>query len=161
MPKKEAKGEKKTKIIKDLVLEILSFLGVSSEVEILENKEDSSFVVNLKTENEAGLIIGRRGESLDSLQFVLSMILRQRLGEWVRVVLNVNDWRDRQEEHLKEIALQAAQRARETVTPQPLYNLSSSQRRIVHLVLAKESDIETESFGEGEERYLVIKSKAK
>ena len=126
-------------------------------VEVLE-KEDS-FSVNLKAEEETGLLIGRHGVTLLSLQAAIGMMLKQKLGEWVRVIVNVGDWRQKEEEHLGGLAEAAAERVKTTGEPQPIYNLTPSQRRIVHLKLSTDPSIATESQGEGEERYLVVKKK--
>jgi spoIIIJ-associated protein len=75
-------------------------------------------------------------------------------------VVNVGDYREKEEDYLKSLAASTAQRARETKEPQNLYNLKPWQRRIIHLALSEEKDLTTESMGEGEERYLIIKPKS-
>src|SRR3990172_1360376 len=90
---------------------------------------------------------------------VLGMMVRQETGEWKRVLVNVGDWREKQEEYLTQMAKTTAERAKTTGEPQPLYNLTPAQRRVIHMALSEDSEIETESQGEGEERYLVVKPK--
>jgi len=87
------------------------------------------------------------------------MIVKRKLGEWVRLILNVGDWREREEIHLKELASQTAARAKETQEPQALYNLTPAQRRVIHLFLSADPEIETESQGEGKERFLTVRKK--
>jgi len=65
--------------------------------------------------------------------------------------------REKEKERLEQLALRTAERVKETGRQESLYNLSSSQRRIVHLTLAGQSEVKTESIGEGKDRYLVIK----
>ncbi len=142
------------KITKDL----FELLGV--EVEIVVSGSDEDYKIDIKPKDQAGLIIGHKGETLSAIETFLAMALKKEKGEWVRVSLNVGDWKEKQEDYLKTIADQAAQRARETMQPQPLYNLTPSQRRTIHLYLGESNDIETESVGEGPERYLVIKAKS-
>ena len=149
----------KVKLVQEIADELLSLMGTKAVSEVSEDKEADALVVDLKTEEETGLLIGSRGETLNSIQAIIGMIYRQRMGEWQRIVVNIADWRERQTERLHELALQAAQRARETGDPQTLYNLTPAQRRIIHLVLADEKDIETESEGEGRGRYLIISPK--
>ena len=93
-----------------------------------------------------------------SLQVVFGVLLKQKVGEWNRVVVNVGDYREKEEEYLRNLAQSTAQRAKETGEPQSLYNLKSWQRRIVHMALSEDKDLTTESVGEGEERYLVVKA---
>lgn len=147
---------------KSLCKELFSLLGISLDfdIELIEAQDSLKTVeIDLKSQKEKGLLIGRRGATLLAIQSFLGIALKQKLGEWVRVVVNVGDWRERVEEHLGQLADSAANRARETGEPQNLYNLSPSQRRIIHLYLQKEKDIITESSGEGTERYLVVRLK--
>src|SRR3972149_9552753 len=138
---------------------LLELMGVAAKVEVKEDSENEALVIDISSENETGLLIGRHGQTLLSFQSMVGMILKQKLGEWTRVIVNVGDWRQKEEENLKSLATQAAERVKTTGEPQPIYNLTASQRRIIHLNLASDPDISTESQGEGEERYLVIKNK--
>ena len=89
------------------------------------------------------------------------MIVQKKLGEWIRVVVDVGDWREKQEQRVKDLAYQIVEKAIETGQPQPIYNLTPSQRRVVHMALADNKDVLTESEGEGEDRYLVVKPRKK
>ena len=144
------------KACKDLTEKLLALLGTKATADINYDEENDSFNVDIKTDQEAGLLIGKKGETVNSLQNFLALAIRQKTGVWHRVLVNVADWREKQELRLEQIALQAAERARETGEPQNLYNLAPSERRIIHLFLAKEKDIKTESVGVGEERYLIV-----
>jgi spoIIIJ-associated protein len=163
LPTKEAKTEKSDKLplVEDLAEELFSLMGTKAKPDVFEDKKNDAIVVDVQNEEEAGLLIGNRGETLLSVQSILGMMFRQETGEWQRIIVNVSNWREKQENRLRELAAQTAERARALGEPQPLYNLTGSQRRIVHLALADDKDIETESFGEGEERYLVIRPKKK
>ena len=149
--------KEKVSIVQGLADKLLELMGTKAKAVVSEDKENEALKVNIETETEAGLLIGRHGETLDALQVILGMMLFQESKEWSRIVVNVGDWREKQEDQLKSLALQAAERARETGEPQSLFNLNASQRRIVHIILTEEKDIETESSGEGKERFLVIK----
>jgi len=140
---------------------LLTLMGTKAKARVYEDKENEAIRVDIETEDETGLLIGRHGETLASIETALGMMIRQSAGEWVRIIVNVGDWRERQEDHLKEIAEQAMERAIQTGEPQPIYNLTPAQRRIVHLALSESKDVETESVGEGLERYLVVKPKGK
>lgn len=144
--------------IKVLAEKLLDLAGVKANVDVI-NTGDNSYQVNFTTEDETGLLIGFRGENINAIQTVLGIMLKGQTGEWYRLVVNVGDYREKQEEKLKDLATQSADRAVETKEPQPIYNLNASQRRIVHMHLAERKDITTESEGVEPERYLVIKSK--
>lgn len=144
--------------IKVLTEKLLSLAGVSAEIDVID-MGDKTYEVNLSTEDETGLLIGFRGENINAIQTVLGIMLKGMTGEWYRLIVNVGDYREKQEEKLKELATQSADRAIETKEPQPIYNLNASQRRVVHMHLAQRNDITTESEGVEPERYLVVKSK--
>jgi len=137
---------------------IIELLGSKAKVSVSE--KDDSFFVNLEADEETGLLIGRHGETINSIQAILALSLREELAE-KKVFVNVGDWREKQEEKLKEMAEQIYQRVIDTGEAQPVYNLSSAQRRIIHLTLSDKKDVETESSGEGENRYLLVKPKKK
>ncbi|MDO8341170.1 MAG: KH domain-containing protein [Candidatus Woesebacteria bacterium] len=149
---------KTTDQIKELTEKLLSLAGVNAEIEVVEKEEDT-FEVNLSTPDETGLLIGFRGENINAIQTVLGIMLKGITGEWFRIIVNVGDYRQKQEEKLKELANISADRAIETNEPQPIYNLNASQRRVVHMHLAERGDVLSESQGEEPERYLVVKSK--
>ena len=134
-------------------------MATKATAEVSFDKENEAYVVNIDAGDETGLLIGKKGETLDSIQTILGMMLKQATGEWNRVVVNVGDYREKEEDYLRSLAESTAQRAKETGEPQSLYNLKSWQRRIVHMHLAEKSDVMSESMGEGEERYLVVKAK--
>lgn len=144
--------------IQKLAEELLSLAGVEVQVEVVD-LGDSTYQVNLSTEDETGLLIGFRGENINAIQTVLGIMLKGQTGEWCRLIVNVGDYREKQEEKLKELANQSADRAIETKEPQPLYNLNASQRRVIHMFLSERKDVETVSEGVEPERYLVVKSK--
>ncbi len=155
----KSKKTDKLEVAKVLTEELLKKMGSKASVEVVEDKENEALVINIKTDDETGLLIGHHGETLTAIQSVLGMMLRQKIGEWVRVIVNIGDWREKQEEHLKVLAREAAERAKQTGEPQPIYNLTPAQRRVVHMELSEDKTVMTESTGEGEERYLVISLK--
>jgi spoIIIJ-associated protein len=147
----------KAKIVKEEAQKLLELMGSAAAVEVVEDKENEAVQVNLESPEEAGLLIGRHGETILAIQTILGMLVKQKVGEWVRILVNIGDWREKERVHLEDLATQAATRAKEMGEPQSLYNLSASQRRIIHLFLAKDAQVKTESQGEGKERFLVIR----
>jgi len=134
-------------------------MATQAKAKVDYDKENEAFVVEIDAGDETGLLIGKKGETLSSIQTVLGLLLKQKTGEWNRVVVNVGDYREKEEDYLNNLAASTAQRAKETGEPQNLYNLKPWQRRVIHLALSEDKDITTESVGEGEERYLIIKPK--
>lgn len=147
--------------IKNEVDTLLDKLAISASAQVV--KKDEFFEVAIQTQEadlssgDAGILIGYHGETLSALQLILSLIISKKLGRFVRLIVNVGDYREKREEKLKEMALDAARRAKETKQEVILGNLSPWQRRIIHITLADDSDIQTESQGEEPDRQLVIK----
>lgn len=148
---------KKVEILEKLVSELLKLMSTNAKPSVTYDKKNELFIVDLDAGDETGLLIGKKGETLGSLQTILGLMFKQATGEWYRVVVNVGDYRQKEEDYLTNLALSTASRAKETGEPQSLYNLKAWQRRIVHMALSEDKEIVTESVGEGEERYLVIK----
>ncbi|KKP46520.1 MAG: Single-stranded nucleic acid binding R3H domain protein [Candidatus Woesebacteria bacterium GW2011_GWA1_33_30] len=144
--------------IESLTKELFSLAGVDVKVTV-EESEEGNYEVNLETIEETGLLIGFRGENINAIQTVLGIMVKGVTGEWVRILVNIGDYRQKQEEKLFVLADQSADRAIETKEPQPIYNLTAGQRRTIHMYLSKRDDIVTESQGENLERFLVVKSK--
>ncbi len=159
----ESKNISKEKIdkIEAIAKTLLNLMGSEAKVSASFDEDSQVVIVNLESESETGLLIGRQGETLSAIQTVIALIARNSFGEWIRIAVNVGDYQEKQESRLKELALQTAQRAKETKEPQQLYNLTPNQRRIVHLTLSEDKELETESQGEGKDRYLVVKPKSK
>lgn len=148
-----------TSLTEKMANKLLSLMETKAQAKVSEDKKNEAVRVDIETEEETGLLIGRHGETIEAIQSLLGMMLKKKTGDWVRVIVDVGGWREKQEDKLRDLANQTAERAKETGEGQPLYNLSPAQRRIIHLTLADDPDIETESAGEGEERYLIIRPK--
>lgn len=149
-------------VVEKLIVELLDKIGIDGEAHVTEDKNDGGekvFLVDIDAPAEAGLLIGAHGSTLSAIQSFLALGVKQQTGDWVRVVVDIGDWRQKHEEHLTSLAMAAAERARTTGESQHLYNLTPAQRRVVHMVLADEKGIKTESEGEGAARYLVVSPK--
>lgn len=152
-------SKKEIKQIEEMAVELLGLMGTDSKATAEYNNENEAVVVSVDAGDEAGLIIGNRGRTLNSIQTVLGMMNRGRTGDWRRILVDVADWREKEEERLAQLAKQSAQRALDSGEPQYLYNLTPSQRRLVHMALTSNKEVVTESHGEGSERYLVVSPK--
>lgn len=143
--------------IKEITENLLLKMGVSSNINF--SFQDGIFYVDINAPEVAGLLIGKKGQTLQSIQTIINLIYKNETFEWAKIVVNIANWKEKEEQRLSDIANQAAFRAVETRQPQNLYNLNSAQRRVVHLLLSKRNDVQTFSEGEGKNRYLVIRPK--
>lgn len=141
---------------RNVLLDLLDLLGMDTDVEI--GDRDGVLVLSVIGE-DLGLLIGRRGETLTSLQFVLNLILARRLKRWARVVVDVEGYRARREQTLTGLANRIAHRVQETGQPVALEAMPAGERRIIHVALADHPHVTTGSVGEGEHRKVVISPK--
>jgi len=159
--KKETRKSTKVdtvKVVEKEVKKLLGLMKVKVGVEVGEDKENEAIAVQLTTE-EPGILIGFHGETLAAFQLLLSLIVNKKFDQWTRILVNVNDYRQKREESLRMVALNAAQKVKFSNEAVVLTNLSPAERRIVHLTLADHPDVESVSEGQGNERRLVIKPK--
>lgn len=156
-PKSKTKSTLKT--FEKVTSNILSLMGTSATLKINLDDEKDLVMVNIDGGEETGLLIGNRGRTLNSIQILLGLIYKNLSGDWKRILVDVSDWREKENARLTQLALHTAERAKETKVAQNLYNLTASQRRVVHLALSDDQEVVTESQGEGLNRYLVVSPK--
>lgn len=144
-------------IVKKTTEELLSRLGVTGAVSV-DVDEEGSYRVHIETE-ETGLLIGFHGRTLESFQIILNMLVSKAVGSWVKTYVNVGDYREKREESLMHMAMRAAERALALGREVELPHLSASERRVVHLTLAGDERVVTESVGDGNHRVLLVKPK--
>jgi len=115
------------------------------------------FVINAATADSA-LLIGKDGQTMAALEYILKLIVRKRGNRDIRITLNIDGYLEKKNEKLTEKAHELAARVRMKGEPVSV-RLPSDERRIIHMALKDESDIETVSEGEGAERKLIIRPK--
>lgn len=147
---------KEKKIIQSILKEILELLEVKSDFEI-EEKDD---LIDIKlTTEESGIIIGYHGDTLEALQLILSLAVAKKLDKFLRISIDVGDYKKNREDWLKNLALETKDRVitegKEIILPQ----LKSWERRIIHLLLQNDDKVISQSQGEGRDRVLVVSPK--
>ena len=150
-------GETPADVAVQSVERILNIVG--AEVEVTLRSEHDEFaggpVIDINGP-DSGLLIGRRGNTLQSLQFIVQSIVRQQLDQEVRVALDVEQYRRRREDSLREMADRVADRVLQTGRSITLEPMTPSDRRVIHLYLGERGGIRTESVGYGEGRKVQI-----
>jgi len=144
------------KLILETAEELLKQLQVEAKVSVEE--KDEAFNVQIETE-DTGILIGYHGETLSSFQLILALMIYKKIGQWTKIIVNVGDWRQRREEALQQMALSSAEKVVTTGEAVVLPDLSSFERRAIHMALADHPKVTTVSEGEGNERKLIIKPK--
>src|SRR3990167_9162578 len=145
-----------------LIENVLSLLDLSPDQFTVEVEPEEAIRVHLQLpEEQTGIYIGHHGEGLTALQLLLSLMISQRTGVWYRVSVNINDYQERREDSLRHLAETAAEKALALNEEVVLGNLSSYERRIVHLHLENHPDVTTESRGNATLRQLLVIPKLK
>jgi len=128
-------------------------MGFDAEVSV--RSTENPVILSVSGQN-LGVLIGRRGDNLASLQFMVNLILSKGRRQWPRVVIDVENYRARREESLRSLADRIAYRVGRTGRPFTLEAMPASDRRVIHLSLRERGEIETYSIGEGVSRRVVI-----
>ena len=132
-------------------------VNVTRTLRAANDPESGGPIIDLAGE-DSGLLIGRRGQTLQALQFLVNLIVRRQF-EGVRVVLDVENYRQRRELQLREMATKVAERVSETNRSITLEPMPPADRRIIHTSLTDHPGVSTESSGEGEGRKVTIMPK--
>jgi spoIIIJ-associated protein len=141
----------------DVLQHILQYMNIRAAVQV---RSTNPLTLNIQGINEnLGLLIGRRGETLSALQLLVSLIVGHRTKHRMRIIIDAENYRERREENLRSLALRVAQQVRNYRRSIALEAMPPHERRIVHIALSDSKDISTESIGEGEARRVVISLK--
>lgn len=117
------------------------------------------FTLNIKTEENTSLIIGKRGVTLNSLQFLVNNYAKKFSSHFFRIEVDCDDYRESRKKTLEELALNLAKKSKKIGKPVELEPMTSVERKIIHNALTGIQNVETESRGEEPYRYLVITAK--
>ena len=159
-PLEEAKV-KAERIVKSLLKNMSVSAGVSSRILDPEDENDKAMVLVEVTGKDLSILIGRHAETLNSLQYITSMILNQEMGDWIPLMIDVQGYRFRRERQLRQLARRLADQAVQTGRKQVLEPMPANERRLIHLELRYHPFVTTESVGEGPSRKATIFLKPK
>lgn len=135
--------------------EILARIPVEAEVHA--SVSEGAVCLDIKGDG-SGLLIGKKGQTLDALQFIVTKIINRETppGSKVDIVVDTENYRLRKMETLREMALKMSQKAQKTLKPVSLSPMAPHERRIIHLILAEDREVYTKSYGEGPLRRIIV-----
>ena len=152
--------EETEKLAIDIVNYLLSSLKVDVKTFFRDKDDFDTKSLYFEIEgDDSGLIIGRKGETLRSFEFLISFIIKRQLDKRVRVILDVEGYQERRRSNLVSIAESNAKKVIKYGKPIKMDPMSPFDRRIIHLALEKDKKVVTESQGSGSRRQVVIKLK--
>ena len=166
LPKPSEEEKEVSEIAREVLEEILTLLKVDARVEVQEidpeEASPESPVVALEVKGEdVGVLIGRRGQTLASLQHIVRLIVAHRLKARQPLVVDVEGYKRRHYNALRQLALRLAERVESTGQSATLEPMLANERRIVHIALAGNPDVVTQSLGDGETRKVIIAPRSK
>ncbi len=151
---------------RETVETLLGLMGISNSTvtvgiqppEEAEEEALPSLSVNIEGD-DLGILIGRRGQTLTSLQYIVRLIIGRQTETWQPIIIDVEGYKERRYEGLRAFAQQMAEQVRDREAPFSLEPMPAYERRLIHMVLADHPDVVTESMGLGESRRVVIMPK--
>lgn len=160
----EGNREEAPDVVKRVLETLLDLMDVDGTVNpepapFVDNEEDGevegALAFNVEGE-DLGLLIGRRGQTLASLQYVVRLIVGHQTNDWVPIIVDVEGYKARRYKALQDFAHQMADQVKANRSPFRCEPMPPAERRLIHLALANDPDVATESTGMGESRRVVI-----
>ena len=141
----------------DVIREFLEkvFDAMELEVEIQITNSENNYSVELKGD-EMGVLIGKRGQTLDSLQYLTNLAVNKNSDEYVKVKIDTEDYRKRRKETLENLAKNIAYKVKRTKRPVSLEPMNPFERRVIHSALQNDKFVTTHSEGEEPYRHVVV-----
>ncbi len=149
--------DKKKKIIQKTTEELFKLLDIEGDITVKLDDETAS--IDLSTD-DSGIVIGRHGDMLESLQTVLAFCVSKKLDKFYRISLEVGDYKKNREEWLRSMVQDTKDRVLTENREISIPSLKAWERRVVHLSLQDDKEVVSESAGEGKDRVLVIRPKS-
>jgi spoIIIJ-associated protein len=156
----EASDAEMAALAVELLSETVRLMGFEAEVvaswQEPDADNDERYLLLDLHGRDLGALIGRRGETLGNLQYLLRLMVNQRLHQWKNIVVDVEQYRQHRAEHLMQLAQRSAEQVAKTGRPLSLEPMPPNERRIIHLALRDNTSVYTESSGEGDRRKIQI-----
>ncbi len=150
--------EEEKPAVEDFLCKVFEAMGVKAEAEISFDESEKTMNINL-TGDDMGLLIGKRGQTLDSLQYLVSLVANKDSDTYIKVKLDTENYRERRKETLENLAKNIANKVRRTRHSVALEPMNPYERRIIHSVLQNNKFVETHSEGEEPYRKVIVSLK--
>ena len=160
LPAGPERDEQVAALAGDMLLKIITLMGFDARVEThwrdADAITDDRHLLLSAHGRDLSALIGRRGETLENLQYLLRLMVNQKMHRWLNIIVDVEEFRAKRVEHLTRLAERMADQVTETQRSFALEPMPPNERRIVHLALRDSETVFTESTGEGERRKVTI-----
>ena len=155
----EATGEAPTDVAVDFICKILDAMGLSAEVSAEVNEEEGNIYIDIEG-TDMGSLIGKRGQTLDALQYLTSLAVNRACNQYYKIKLDTENYRERRKSTLENLAKNIAVRVRRTRRNVALEPMNPYERRIIHAALQGDRYVETHSEGEEPYRKVIVTLRA-
>ena len=149
------RGNDGAAIAREMTLTVMEAMGVEVDVYIVSPEGEQPISLDIRGE-DAGLLIGRQGRTLSDIQMIIALLVSKKLEQYTSVTLDVEDYKSRRFEQIRQVARNAAIQVDKYGDPVTLENMNSAERRFVHITLAEDPTVETQSDGRGSDRRVTI-----
>lgn len=141
--------------VRDFLTQVFDAMDLTVDISVEVEEDNHTVNVELKGD-EMGVLIGKRGQTLDSLQYLTSLALNRHTDEYVKVKLDTEDYRKRRKETLENLAKNIAYKVKRTKRPVSLEPMNPFERRVIHSTLQNDKYVSTHSEGEEPHRHVVV-----
>jgi spoIIIJ-associated protein len=144
---------------RQVLADMLRLMSINGKVTVKpapsDSTKDGAFVLDV-TGLDLGILIGRRGETLSALQYLVRQIVGHKTGEWVPIIVDIEQYKERRNQSLQSLAQRMSDRVASSGQAVTLEAMSPAERRIVHIALREHPAVTTRSIGEGDNRKVMI-----
>ncbi|MCR5344764.1 MAG: protein jag [Lachnospiraceae bacterium] len=141
--------------IEGFIKDVAHAMGIEVRVEIKKDEEEGTYNVELFGD-EMGILIGKRGQTLDSLQYLTNLAINKGTDEYIKVKIDTEDYRNRRKETLENLAKNISYKVKKTRRPVSLEPMNPFERRVIHSALQQDRFVTTHSEGEEPYRHVVV-----
>jgi len=141
------------------VRDLLEKMNIEAKIYLIE-EDDEKVVIEIETPDSA-LIIGSQGKNLEALQTIVNSVMNKDSNKWIKIIIDIGNYRVRREKMLEKKAIEIANQVKKTKKPILLEPMNSFERRIIHMALKEDEEIETISEGEGLLKRIKVSLKLK
>ncbi len=153
-----AEGASPSEVAVDFISKILKEMDLSAEITATVNEEEENIYIDIVGE-DMGTLIGKRGQTLDSLQYLTSLVVNRACNQYYRIKLDTENYRERRKETLENLAKNIAMKVKKTHRNVALEPMNPYERRIIHAALQNDRYVETHSEGEDPYRKVIVTMK--
>ncbi len=140
---------------KNFLKEVFAAMNMAVVIEVVYHEEEKSMDIELNGD-DMGILIGKRGQTLDSLQYLVSLVVNKNAEDYIRVKVDTENYRERRKETLENLARNIAYKVKRTKRPVSLEPMNPYERRIIHSALQNDKYVTTHSEGEEPFRRVVV-----